>query len=174
MRVASAGLLATVMIGAAGLALWRRQASAPEAIPADALNVALPDRYDPSRDPARDLLVARAQAKESQRNIFVIVGGDWCSWCHELERFFGEHTELAELRGKNYVVMKVSMSQENPNRAFLSRYPQIHGYPHIFIFDAEGKLIRSQPTNELEAGRSYRPQRMREFLMEFGPKAAER
>lgn len=52
--------------------------------------------------------------------------------------------------------MKVSLSQENPNRVFLSRFPSIHGYPHIFILDAAGNLIHSQPTTVPEDGRSYK------------------
>ena len=106
----------------------------------------LADGYDPRRDPEKDLAAARAEAKKNRKNIFVEVGGEWCTWCHILDRFFDEHPNLEALRDKNYVPMEVSMSQESSNRAFLSRFPYIHGYPHIFILDAEGELIRSQPT----------------------------
>ena len=44
------------------------------------------------------------------------------------------------------------MSLENPNGVFLSRFPYIHGYPHIFILDAAGNLTHSQPTTMLEDG----------------------
>jgi thiol:disulfide interchange protein len=130
----------------------------------------LADDYDPRRDPGKDLAAAREEAKRSGKNIFVEVGGEWCSWCHTLARFFHEHPGLEALRDKNYVSMKVSMSQENPNRAFLSRFPYIHGYPHILILDAEGNLIRSQPTSVLEDGRSYNAQRFQKFLEQFAPK----
>jgi thioredoxin-related protein len=135
-------------------------------------NYTAPDKYDPRRDPEKDLAVAAAEAKTSKRNIILIVGGEWCSWCHILDDFFHEHADLAALRDKNYVVMKVSMSQENPNGAFLSRFPRIHGYPHIFILDADGKLVQSQPTNVLEDGRSYNVKRFKKFLEEFAPKAS--
>ena len=128
------------------------------------------DGYDAGRDPEKDLAAAGVEAKKSGKNIFVEVGGEWCGWCHILDRFFQEHLSLAALRDKNYVSMKVNMSQENPNRAFLSRFPDIHGYPHIFILDAEGNLIRSQPTNVLEDGRSYNTKRFQEFLEQFAPK----
>lgn len=140
-------------------------------ITASAPRVALADGYDPRRDPEKDLAVATEEAKRSNKNIFVVVGGEWCSWCHTLDRFFQEHADLAALREKNYVTMKVNMSQENPNRAFLSRFPRIHGYPHIFILDPNGKLIHSQPTNELEDGRSYNVEGFRKFLERFAPRA---
>ena len=68
--------------------------------------------------------------------------------------------------------MKVSMSQENPNRAFLSRFPRIHGYPHIFILDADGNLTRPQPTNELEDGRSYNAERFKKSLEQLASKSS--
>jgi len=131
------------------------------------------DGYDPRRDPDKDLAAASEEAKRTTKNIFVVVGGEWCSWCHALDHFFHEHPEVAALRDKHFVTMKVSMSQENPNRAFLSRFPRIHGYPHIFILDANGKLIQSQPTNELEDGRSYNVKRLKAFLEGFAPKSIQ-
>src|SRR5205807_9132429 len=123
----------------------------------------------PSRSGKRPGCCARGGEK-SCKNIFVEVGGEWCTWCHILDRFFHEHPNLEALRDKNYVPMKVSMSQENPNRAFFSRFPYIHGYPHIFILDAEGKLIRSQPTKVLEDGQSYNAKRFQKLLEQCAPK----
>jgi thiol:disulfide interchange protein len=130
------------------------------------------DRYDPQRDPEKDLQMVSAEARMSERNIFVVVGGEWCSWCHVMDTFFREHPDLMMLRNKNYVSMKVSMSQENPNKRFLSRFPYIHGYPHIFILDANTKLIKSQPTKELEDGDGYNAERFRKLLDQFAPKGA--
>jgi thiol:disulfide interchange protein len=129
-----------------------------------------PEQYEPRRDPEKDLASAATEARNSNRNIFVIVGGEWCTWCHIMDEFFGDHPDLKSLRDKNYVLMKLNMSGENENKVFLSRYPKIHGYPHIFILDADGKLIQSQATNELEDGRSYNVKRFRKFLEKFAPK----
>jgi hypothetical protein len=84
---------------------------------------------------------------------------------------FHEHRDLAVLRDKNYVAMKVSMSQENPNRAFFSRFPDLHAYPRIFILNAEGNLIRSQPATLTEDGRSYNTKRFQKFLEQLAPKS---
>jgi len=132
----------------------------------------LADGYDPLRDAGKDLTAASAEAQRSNKNILVEVGGEWCSWCHILDRFFDDHPDLAALRDKNYVIMKVSMSEENPNGAFLSRFPYVRRYPHIFILGARGNLIRSQPTHGLEDGQSYNAKRFWEFLERFAPKRA--
>jgi thiol:disulfide interchange protein len=128
--------------------------------------------YDPERDPEKDLAAVGAEARKSNRYIFAVVGGRWCSWCHTMDDFFRKHPDLTALRDRDYVLMKINMSQENPNRAFLARYPKIHGYPHIFILNADGKLLQSQATNELEDGKSYNLKRFERFLERFAPKSA--
>ena len=166
-----ATFLSFMMLPEAAFHAWPVMGGRPVARPAAAPQNGLADDYDPRRDPEKDLAAASAEAKKSGKNIFVEVGGEWCTWCHILDRFFHEHPGLEALRDKNYVSMKVSMSQENPNRAFLSRFPHVHAYPHIFILDAEGNLIRSQPTDVLEDGRSYNARRFQKFLEKFAPKA---
>jgi thioredoxin-related protein len=113
------------------------------------------DVYDPTRDPIADLAATMAQAKSSGKRILVQVGGDWCSWCHRLDAFIKSEPALAQALGENFVLMKVNYSDANHNEAFLSQYPEISGYPHWFVLDADGKLIHSQDTAELEAGESY-------------------
>jgi len=93
-------------------------------------------------------------------------------WCRIMDEFFRDHPDLKSLRVRKYVLMKLNMSRGNENRAFLSRYPKIHGYPHIFILEADGKLIQSQATNEIEDGRSYNAKRFKKFLEKFAPKTS--
>jgi thiol:disulfide interchange protein len=165
-------LLATLMAG--HLRAWPLKIEVYPQQPgtASTSNYTPPEKYDPGRDPEKDLASAAAEAKDSKRYIFVVVGGEWCVWCHIMDDFFREHPDLKALRDKNYVLMKLNMSRENENRAFLARYPKIHGYPHIFILDADGKLVQSQATNELEDGRSYNAKRFQKFLEKFAPKSS--
>ena len=69
--------------------------------------------------------------------------------------------------------MKVNVSQENRNRAFLSRFPRIPGYPHILILADSGTLIRSQATGELEDGKSYSEPLFKKFFEHFAPKTEQ-
>lgn len=70
--------------------------------------------------------------------------------------------------------MKVNMSQENRNNAFLSRFPGISAFPHILILADTGTLIRSQSTGELENGRSYSEPLFKKFFEQFAPKPANK
>ena len=60
--------------------------------------------------------------------------------------------------------MKVNYSEENENKGFLSAYPEIKGYPHLFVLDASGVVVLSQDTELLEGGRTYDKRRFLDFL----------
>ena len=126
--------------------------------------------FDPSRDAAADIDGAIAEAKRSERNILLDVGGEWCIWCKRLDALFAEHKDLAEYMRQNFVTVKVNYSKENKNEAVLSRYPKVAGFPHLFVLDATGKLLRSQNTGELEKGKGHDPEKVMAFLKEWAPK----
>jgi len=127
-------------------------------------------KFDPTRDAAKDIDAAVAEAKRAGKHVILDVGGEWCGWCHALDRYFREHPQILAVREKHYVWLKVNYSQENKNTAVLSRYPAIPGYPHFFVLDQQGKLLQSQGTAVLEKGPSYDDDKMMEFLLKWAPK----
>jgi thiol:disulfide interchange protein len=129
----------------------------------------LPHDFDPSRDAAHDLDTALRIARASGLNVLVEVGGDWCSWCHIMDRFFAADLELDRLRDRNFVWLKVNFSKQNPNEVFLRRWPKIEAYPHLFVLDSTGRLLHSQDTSVLESGKSYDPAAMHAFLVKWAP-----
>lgn len=126
-------------------------------------------KYDPSRDAARDVREAVAEAARTGKRVLLEVGGEWCVWCHIMDEFFEKNRALLDLREKNYVMVKVNFSEENKNEAVLSRYPEIQGYPHIFVLDRDGKLLHSQDTAGLEEGKGYNLARFTAFLEKWAP-----
>jgi thiol:disulfide interchange protein len=123
-----------------------------------------PEKFEPTRDPARDVAAAVAMAKSQGKRVIVDVGGEWCSWCHILDRFIADNPDIGALIGERYVWVKVNFSKENRNQAFLSRWPKVAGYPHLFVLGADGKLVHSQDTAALEAGKSYDKPKVLAFL----------
>ena len=126
--------------------------------------------YDPQRDAAADISAAAAEARRAKKNVLVEVGGKWCSWCRIMDDYFQKNADVLSLREENYVTVKVNFSPENENKELLSKYPQIPGYPHIFVLDAEGNLLHSQFTGDLEEGKSYNHDKMVAFLKQWTPK----
>ena len=148
----------------------RRVASGNTPTAADIAAVAgLNASFDPKRDPASDLETAKVEAQRGGKRVLLDVGGEWCSWCHILDKFVEGDAEIRSFRDANYVWMKVNYSEENENQAFLSKYPEIKGYPHLFVLDVDGKLLHSQFTGELEKGKGYDREKFFAFLKAWAP-----
>jgi len=146
-----------------GLLVAARARAASESAP-------LPTQFDPARDPAHDLDTALRMARATRRRVLAEVGGEWCTWCHTMDHFLAANPDLAKLRDENYIVLRINFSKENANQAFLSRWPKVAGYPHFFVLDANGHLLRSQDTSALEATKDYDPVAFRKFLLEWAPR----
>ncbi|PYS50447.1 MAG: hypothetical protein DMF68_07175 [Acidobacteria bacterium] len=126
-------------------------------------------KYDPKRNADQDIKNAVVEARRTGKRILLEVGGEWCIWCHIMDEYFEKHTDLLSFREKNFIMVKINYSDENKNTQVLSRYPEIPGYPHIFVLDSNGKFLYSKNTGELEEGRGYNLERFMAFLKEWSP-----
>ncbi len=130
----------------------------------------MPAKFDPRRDAVKDLETALQAARTTRRRVLVEIGGEWCTWCHIMDRFLAANSELKGMRDANFVWLKVNFSKENPNEALLARWPKVAGYPHLFVLDADGRVLQSQDTSVLEAGKDYDRAAFRAFLADWSPK----
>ena len=128
------------------------------------------EKFDPSRDAAKDIENAIVHAEKENKRILLDVGGEWCIWCHRLNDFILADKEIDSTLHANFVVVKVNYSKENKNEQFLSNYPKVEGYPHFFVLGKDGKLLLSKNTGELEAEKSYSKEKLLSFLNEWKPK----
>lgn len=128
--------------------------------------------YDAARDPYADSHDALARAARSGRRVLIEVGGDWCVWCHVLDRIFTGHPKAHRLLRDHYVLLKVNASDEAANQAFLDALPRRVGYPQLFVARADGNIIHAQdPSAFLHQG-DYDPERVVAFLQRWaGPGA---
>jgi thiol:disulfide interchange protein len=126
-----------------------------------------PPKFDPTRDAASDVRAAVDKARAQGKRVLVDVGGEWCIWCHILDKFIASHPPVQQLVNDSYVVVKVNWSPQNRNEAVLSQWPKIKGYPHLFVLDDKGQLVHSQDTSELEAGKDYDEGKVLAFLRQY-------
>ena len=124
----------------------------------------LPLKFDPKRDAAADVATATAAAKAQRKRVLVDVGGEWCPWCHILDRFVAANADVKKLVDEHYVWLKLNWSPQNRNEAVLSRWPKVKGYPHLFVLGGDGRLVHSQDTGQLEAGSDYDKDEVLAFL----------
>ena len=134
-----------------------------------AYGATLPATFDPNRDAAADVAAAVERAKAEGKRVLVDVGGEWCTWCHIMDRFLAADADARGLLERGFVMVKVNYSRENANASLLSRYPRVAGYPHLFVLGADGALLHSQDTGALESGKGYDRAKFVAFLRAWSP-----
>ena len=122
------------------------------------------DHYDPKRIAADDLTMTLKRANQEHKRVLVQVGGDWCGWGKRMSQFIETNEPVRAAVEKNFLIMKVTKDDEQPNEAFLSQYPKINAYPHLFVLDSDGTVLHSQDTAPLEDGPGYSEKVYLEFL----------
>ncbi|HTY35625.1 MAG TPA: thioredoxin family protein [Bacteroidota bacterium] len=127
------------------------------------------EKFDPNRDSEKDLQAAVVLASKTHQRILLDVGGEWCIWCHKLDKFFQDNKDVAEFLHENFIVVKINYSKENKNEKFLGKYPAVKGYPHLFVLDKSGKLLHSQDTGALESGDHHDHDKVFDFLKKWAP-----
>ncbi len=145
------------------------QNSAPSKIVAKPAENFTREKFDPAKNPNDDLQTAITNATKENKRIVLDVGGEWCGWCIHMDKFLALNADLKTLRDESFVWVKVNMSEENENKEFLAKYPEIKGYPHLFVLDKDGTLLKSKDTSELEEGKTYDLQKFTDFLKEYAP-----
>lgn len=86
---------------------------------------------------------AFAEAKRTDRPLFVEVGAPWCPPCRQLAREVFSDPALATLRDA-FVWLAID-ADVSSNEPFLARFP-VRGLPTLFVIDAAtGKIVLTHP-----------------------------
>jgi len=145
------------------------------AIPAFAINAdELPKYskvYDEKSDPFKDANAAIKLAGETQRNVLIEIGGNWCGWCKKMDAFLAKNPEVYQKLHNEFVLLKVSVSDSNENEAFMKSLPPVLGYPHMYVSTSSGKMILSKDTAELLNGEQYSKKQWLAFLNKWQSRA---
>ena len=121
--------------------------------------------YDPQADPFDQYHEAVERARADGKLVLIIAGGDWCSWCHRLDRFIERNDEVRQGLDEAFVTIKVYIGDENYNEIFFSQLPPARGAPHFWIVSPQRDVLASQSTGALEQGkRSYDKQAFLSFI----------
>jgi thioredoxin-related protein len=136
----------------------------PLALNASTLHPPYSQGYDPARNPFIDGRAALKLAQETKRRVLIEVGGNWCSWCLQLDKFLAENHQLREQLHRHFVILKVNVSESNDNAEFMAGFPKPLGYPHIYIAEVDGRIIFSKDTAQLLENSRYSVQRFQQFI----------
>lgn len=147
------------------------------AVPAQATtNQSLPvysTQYDDKRDPFKDAMAAIKLAQETNRNVLIEIGGNWCTWCHKMDAFLEKNPSVYQALHNNFVVLKINVSDSNENEAFMKSLPPVLGYPHMYVSTGTGKMVLSKDTAELQEDGNYSSTKWLEFIEKWQPQATQ-
>jgi thiol-disulfide isomerase/thioredoxin len=122
------------------------------------------DLDDPARDAQADLDAALAAAPRAGRQVLVVMGGDWCKDCRDLDRLFADDAALRDLRDSRYVPVKIFVGQANRNEAVRARFPALDWVPTLYVLDGDGRLVRYAPSTQFHEGKALDPAKVGAFL----------
>ncbi|MFT5756889.1 MAG: thioredoxin-related protein [Alteromonadaceae bacterium] len=111
--------------------------------------------YDEQRDPFKDAVAAIKLAKQTNRNVIIEIGGNWCTWCHKMDSFLENNPEIYQQLHSKYVLLKINVSDTNENEEFMKSLPPVLGYPHMYVSTSSGKMLLSKDTAELLENNQY-------------------
>lgn len=123
--------------------------------------------YSPERNPFVDARSAISLASEGNKRILIEVGGDWCIWCHELDRVIKSDSDISTMLYGNFVILKVNVSEENYNADFMATMPKVAGYPQLFVARSNGSIIHIQDPSDFLVEGKYSANRVYNFLYKW-------
>ncbi len=127
-----------------------------------------PDIYDPSANIGALIDSNLTVAKQQNKHLLLMFGGNWCPWCHRLHGLFESDPKIRSLLQESYILILVDIGEtaDKPlNRDLLKKYrAEGFGYPALAVLDQEGKLLSAQSTGVLEKGKGHDPEKVAAFL----------
>lgn len=96
----------------------------------------------PRLDAEKVLSDALAEAKKSERNVFLHFGAPWCGWCLRLDAWLAR-PETAALLRKDFVEVKIDLDRMKEGKEVFARFNSSSkgGIPWFAMLDAKGKLL---------------------------------
>ncbi|PST84980.1 thioredoxin family protein [Pedobacter yulinensis] len=125
-----------------------------------------PNIYNPKADARAELKAAVAKAAQTNKHVFVQVGGNWCVWCIAFHNLVEATPELKNFLNQNFEKVLINYSPENKNEALLASlgHPGRFGFPVFLVIDGKGKVLHIQNSAYLEEGKGHSVKKVMEFL----------
>jgi thioredoxin 1 len=124
-----------------------------------------PDIYPAAGQAKSDLSAALAAAAAQHKRVILDFGGNWCTDCHVLDRYFHDAVNRP-LLDADYILVHVNIGRMDENLDIAQRYqiPLRRGVPALAVLGEHGELLYSQKTGEFEAMRGMQSSAVTEFL----------
>ena len=128
-----------------------------------------PDIYDVHASGARQIDAALAQARAGHKRVLVDFGANWCIWCRRLNHTLEANPAVAAKLHDSFMVVLVDVNSRREaarNADLIRNYgkPVRFGIPVLVVLDADGRLLTTKDSGELEEGNHHSPAKILDFL----------
>jgi len=72
-----------------------------------------------------------------------------------------------------FIVIKINFSDDVKNELFLSHYPAIPSYPHLFVLETDGTFLLSETPDSFMDKDKYVADKILAFLEKWAPKKSD-
>jgi thiol:disulfide interchange protein len=126
------------------------------------------DIYPAPAQAQTDLTAALAASAATHKRVILDFGGNWCTDCHVLDRYFHDSAN-ASILDADYILVHVNIGRMTDNLDLAERYqiPLRKGVPALAVLGEHGELLYSQKTGEFEAMRGMRSSAITDFLVRW-------
>lgn len=140
-------------------------AQAQDSKPTAAKPAAKPDIYDSKADVKALVEAACQKAKRDHSRVLVMLGGNWCGWCHKLHDLFKSDREIARVLLYEYQVVMADTAAKNAEELMKTwDVDTSKGVPYLVVLDEAGNVVTRQETGTLEEGDHHVPSKVKAFL----------
>jgi len=126
--------------------------------------------YDRSADGAKQVARGLTQAKNEHKRVLLQFGANWSQGCHRLHDLLKTDPAISRELNKEYAWVLIDLG-EGHNAELNDQYgnPTQFGFPALVVLDAAGKQLVQLGADDFEEAGKYNPQKILDFLMQWGP-----
>ncbi len=133
--------------------------------------------FDWTADGEEQVKAGLAEAEAGGRRVVLLLGANWCPWCHRLDAVLRHDPELQARWERDYVLVRIDVNWKPVvprNPGILARYrrPPQRGIPALTVLDAKGRILANPDISRWETAepKGYDVARLREFFAQWAPR----
>ncbi|MGO3239726.1 MAG: thioredoxin family protein [Sphingobacteriaceae bacterium] len=129
--------------------------------------------YHPDANAQADIDSLVLLTQQDGKHIVIQAGGNWCIWCLRFNAFIHQTTSIRDLLKDNFHYYHLNYSPENKNEHVFKRYAsgkgEAYGYPFFIVLNAQGEVLTTRESGNLEEGKGYDEQKVLNFFQQWLP-----
>ena len=129
--------------------------------------------YHPDANAQADIDSLVQLSQQDGKHIVIQAGGNWCVWCLRFNAFIQQNTRVRDLLKDHFHYYHLNYSPENKNEKVFQKYApgkgEEFGYPFFIVLNADGEVLTTRESGNLEEGKGYNEQQVLHFFQQWLP-----